>query len=140
MGNRSGLDGALDVAVISTAPYPAGATPVTASSNVVANASSTQTLPGVVGKTTYMTGFAITGLGATAAGSITASVYLQGANTTLYYVVPIPAGATVGITPLVVNFPVPLSAGAPNTVIQTVMPAFGAGNTAACLTVQGFQL
>jgi hypothetical protein len=149
MGAKSGQDGTIDVTVVdasgsagglSVNPYPAGAVPVTASSGAVANASSTLNLPGVAGKTTYMTGLEVTGLGATAAGSVTVSIYLAGSALTLYFVVPIPAGVTTGISPLIVQFPTPISAGGANAVIQTTMPAFGSGNTAACLNVHGFQL
>lgn len=140
MGSRSGVDGTLDVSIVSAAPYSYGATPITASSGIVAASSSTQTLPGVAGKTTYMTGFEITGAGATAASVISVSVFLQGAAQTLYYALVIPAGVTTSITPLIVEFPIPVSSGAANSVIQVIMPSFGTGNTAACLTVHGFQL
>jgi len=122
--------------------FPAGAgtssaTQVTASSTGAA-AALTETLPGVAGKTTYLTGFQITGGGATAASNITVTVtgLISGTNS---YNITVPAGATVGITPLNVTFPNPISASAVNTAIVVNVPSFGAGNTAAAAAAQGFQ-
>ncbi|HEY5072054.1 MAG TPA: hypothetical protein VII63_08485 [Caulobacteraceae bacterium] len=127
------------LSVVSALPYPNGATPVTATSGSIANTASTLNLPAVAGKTTYMSGLEVTGLGATAAGSIAVSIYFGGTAKNLYFIIQIPAGVTTGITPLVVQFNPPLSSGAVNSVIQTTMPAFGSGNMAANLNVHGFQ-
>ena len=57
-----------------TAGYPAGATPLTASSGNVAATATTATLSGAAGATTYITGFEVTGAGATAASVITVTI------------------------------------------------------------------
>ena len=111
---------------------------ITASSGNVAAATATATLSAAAGLTTYITGFSITGAGATAAGVIVATVTgcLGG---TMSYIIAVPAGAAVGITPLILDFPVPIPASAVNTAIVVSVPSFGAGNTNACVNARGFQ-
>ena len=106
-------------------------------SSANAAAANNQTLPAVAGKTTYITGFAITGGGATA-GSIIAVTVTGLANTLTFYIT-IPAGAGAGITPLVVDFSTPIPASGPNVPIVVNVPSFGAGNTQAAVTARGFQ-
>lgn len=115
----------------------AGATSVVASSGSVANASAVATIPAVSAKTNYITGFTITGLGATAASGKTLTIAgLLGG--TISYVFQVLAGATTGIAPIHITFPVPLPASAVNTAIVVTVPAFGAGNTSAIATAYGF--
>lgn len=112
-------------------------TAITASATGAASAANT-TLAAAAAKTTYITGFQITGGGATAASVI--NVTVTGTITgTMNYNIPVPAGATLGITPLVVSFPVPVPASAVNTAIVVNVPSFGAGNTASAVSAQGFQ-
>jgi hypothetical protein len=96
------------------------------------------TLAGVANKTTYITGFSITGLGATSASAQT--VTITGTANTLTYILPIPAGTTTSITPIHVTFPTPIPASAANTAITVNVPSFGAGNTTAAAVATGFQL
>lgn len=112
-------------------------TDIEASSGNVAAAVATATLAGVAGKTTYITGFELTGAGATGASVITGTV--SGIGTTMSYDIAVPVGATVGITPLVVAFSRPIPASAVNTAIVVSFPSFGAGNTNACVSAHGFQ-
>jgi len=131
---------AQQIVVASTAGaagYPAGATPVAATANG-ANTLATATLPGVAGKTTYITGMQVTGAGATGAalGGVTLSGVLGGSAPFFFS---IPAGTTSAIAPLLVSFQPPLAASAPNTAIAAALNAFGAGNTTAQVSVQGFQ-
>jgi hypothetical protein len=120
-------------------PYedPNFLTPVTASSANQANANAVATLPAVAGKTAWITGFELTAGGATAAALVTATVagILGG---TLNYTFAFPAGAAVGATPLVVEFPRPIPASAVNTAIVVTLPAGGAGNTNATAVAHGF--
>ena len=118
--------------------YPAGATPVSSSSGDVAASSAVATLPAVAGKTNFISGLAITGMGATAAGQALATLAgLLGGTMTL--VVPAPAGATVGIAPLVLQFNPPLQASAVNTAITLTLPTLGAGNLHAAVSAWGYQ-
>ena len=111
-------------------------TPITASSTGAA-AALTETLGGVASKTTYITGFEVTGGGATAASVITVTV-TGTVSGTLNYNIVVPAGVTTSITPLVVEFTIPIPASALNTSIVVNVPSFGAGNTNAAAVAHGF--
>ena len=142
MGATSGASGTLDVSIVGNGgltAIPAGAVELIAAATAAA-ASITLNLAAAPGKTTYMTALQITATGATAAGSVVATVFLAGSALTLSFVFAVPAGATVGAAPLIVVFPAPISAGAPNAVIQTILPALGAGNLHAAVNVMGYQL
>lgn len=112
---------------------------VAASSGNVAAAAATATLPGVPNKVTQIAGFQITAAGATAASVVVATVTGLAAGT-LSYVIPVPAGAAVGVAPLNVTFDPPLPAAAPNTAIVVTLPSLGAGNTNAAVSANGFQV
>jgi hypothetical protein len=119
------------------APF-GGATAVTGSATAAA-AAMTATLAGAVGKTTYISGFLVTGAGATAATNI--SVTITGTiSGTLNYTITVPAGVTTGIQPLGQTFAIPIPASATNTAIVVNVPSFGAGNTNAAVAAYGFQL
>jgi hypothetical protein len=96
------------------------------------------TLPAVAGATTFITGFEVTGGGATLGSdiSITVTGILGGTKT---YVLSVPAGVLLGVVPLVVQFSRPIPASAPNTVIAVNVPSFGAGSTVQAVTAHGFQ-
>jgi len=100
----------------------------------------TATLPAVPNKTNYLTGFEITGGGATAASVIEITVTgLVGG--TLKFEMNILAGvagpmnAQGGFT---VWFPDPLPATGQNVAIAVVLPSFGAGNTNAAVVAYGY--
>ena len=108
-------------------------------SDTGANATVTSTLPADVTRKTWITGFEITGTGATVGGPVVATITgLVGG--TLSYVVVVPAGVLLSITPLVVSFSRPIPSTAINTAVVVSVPAFGAGNTNAAVAVHGFQL
>jgi hypothetical protein len=125
--------------VNAVAPYPATATPITAASGNVAAATAAATLAAVAGKTTYITGFAVTGSGATAGlpVSVTVTNTITG---TLTYTYAAAAGVLVANTPLIVQFPYPIPASAANTTIVVSCPTLGAGNTNNATVAYGFQL
>lgn len=111
-------------------------TPITASATAAAGAM-TATLTGAANQRTYITGFQVTGAGATGASVITVTV--TGVITgTMSYNIAVPAGATAAVTPLIVTFPVPVQSSAVNTSIVVNVPSFGAGNTNAAVAAQGF--
>jgi hypothetical protein len=116
-----------------------GLTPVTGSSANVANASAVATLTATATTTAHITGFQCTATGATAASAkaVTVAGVITG---TMNYTVAPPAGATLGMTPLIVSFPIPVPASAVNTNIVVTMAALGAGNTNATCAAQGFLL
>lgn len=113
-----------------------GLTAVDASSANAAAANNVS-LPAVANQTNFVTGFEVTGAGATAASVI--AVTLSGVvGGPLTYELAIPAGATVGVNPLIVEFPVPLPATGPNVAISLAVPSFGAGNTNAAAAIHGY--
>ncbi len=129
---------------VAASPLPtdstgATATSVKASSGNVANASAAATLAAVAAKTAYITGFDVTGTGATAASvvSVTVTGLLGGTST---YTLPVVAGANLGNPALVVQFNPPLPASAVNTAIVVTCPALGAGNTNNTVNAYGYYL
>lgn len=126
-------------AAVGAAGYPAGATPLNASSGIVANATANASLAGASGKTTYLTGIQISGMGATAAGVAACAVSgLLGSP--IQFIIAVPAGVTSGIAPINVTFNPPIPASAPNAPISAAMNAFGAGSAQAIVNMQGFRV
>lgn len=120
-------------------PLPSGAVSVVGASGNVANAVAAASLPAVAGKTNYLTGFEITGSGATAGLPVSVTVTgLLGGTLTFTYTAAV--GALVGNAPLIVPFPKPLAASAVNTAITVSCPALGTGNTNNCAVIHGFVL
>lgn len=116
---------------------PDGAAGLTGQSGSVANASAVATLVSAAARRAYISGFQVTGGGATAASLILVTV-TGTIGGTLTYVIAVPAGVTLGIVPLIVNFPSPIPASADNTNIVVTAAAFGAGNTSAAVNANGF--
>lgn len=85
----------------------------------------------------YISGFEITGGGATAASFILISI--SGLATTLQYQFFVPAGAAVQAPPLIVTFGTPIRANVVGASITVGVPSFGAGNTNASVSAHGFQ-
>jgi len=113
-------------------------TSITASATGAA-AASNATLAAVAGKTTYITGFVVSGGGATLASII--AVTVTGTITgTLTYYLGVPAGVLVGASDLTVQFTTPVPASAVNTAIVVNVPSFGAGSTAQSAVATGLQI
>ena len=106
-------------------------------SAVVAAATNNQTLAGAAGRTTYIEGFTVSGLGATAGSTI--AITVTGIANTLTYEYTVPAGVAAAAPLLDIRFPDPIPATAANTPIVVNVPSFGAGNTAATASAYGFQ-
>ena len=119
-------------------PSSSGITPVTASSGNVANAAAVATLAAAAGVTTYISGFEITGGGATAASVVSATVTgLIGGTAT--YTVGAVAGAMLANTPILAVFNPPIPASAVNTAIVITVPALGVGNTNSTVVAHGYR-
>lgn len=120
--------------------YPSGAVPITASSGNAANAIATATLAASAGgRTTYITGFEVTGSGATAALAVTVTI----TNTitgTLSYTYVFSLGVAVANQPLIVEFSKAIPGTGPNTAIVVTCPASGAGGTNNTVVAHGYQL
>lgn len=135
--SRVSVDGSLH-----THPHAAGATPVVASSGVVANAAAAASIAAVADKTSYLSGFQCMALGVTT-GPVTVQVTVAGlAGGTMTYLMTVQTGVAVAGNPYPLNvaFDPPLKASAPAVPITVTMPALGAGNTTAITNAQGFQL
>jgi hypothetical protein len=120
-----------------SSPNPSGTTQVNASSGNVANAAAVAALPAVAAKTNYLSGFEISGSGATAGLPVTVTVagILGGTQSFTYTFA---AGVLVGNQPLVMSFFPPLQASAVNTAITVTCPAGGAGNTNNVANAHGY--
>jgi hypothetical protein len=121
-------------------PSPAGAgTDAGQGATTAAAGALAPAIAAVAGVTGYCTGFEVTGGGATGASVIDVTItgLLEG---TLHYAMAIPAGATLGVLPLVVEFTRPRQASAVNTAITLNVPSFGAGNTLADAAIHGFRV
>jgi hypothetical protein len=112
---------------------------ITGSSGNVAAATATATLTAVTGKMTYITGFEVTGAGATVGLPVNVTVTnVQGGTLTYTYTAAV--GALVANTPLIVVFPEPIPANAISTNIVVSCPTLGAGNTNNCVVAHGYVL
>lgn len=118
--------------------YINGATQNVATSGNVANAAAVATLSGGSVLIQHVTGFQITYSGAIAASVVVATLTGLVGGVTFSYVIPVPVGALVVGTPIIVNFPKPIRNNAPGTSIVLTVPALGAGNTNCCANLFGF--
>lgn len=121
-------------------PPGAGGTTITMLAQSSANAAATNnvSLAAAANQTTYVTGFQISGGGATA-GSVVNCTLTGVVVQTQNYQFGVATGAAVGDTPLVVQFVPPLAASGQNQAITLNVPSFGAGNTNAAAAIQGFR-
>jgi hypothetical protein len=135
-----GLSNPMPVSLLPVGAASSIPTQVVASSGNKAATSGTAVIAAVASKTSYITGFDVSGTGATAT-SIIAVTVADGTWTQTYELV-VAAGVTAAafsVPILSVNFPVPLAASAQNTAITVTLPSLGAGSTNACVNARGFQ-
>lgn len=107
--------------------------------NTASNAAAANnvSIPATAGAFSYLSGFTVTGGGATAGSFI--QITISGVNNgPLTYQYAVPAGATVAAPTLDVHFVPPLVGTAVNTAVVVNVPSFGAGNTNASATCYGF--
>lgn len=118
---------------------PYGALPLANSSGNVAAAIAAATLVAIAAKTAFISGFEVTGSGATAGlpVSVTVTGLLGGTLTYTYTAV---AGVLLANQPLIVEFNPPLPASAVNTNIVVSCPSLGLGNTNNTVNAHGFNL
>jgi hypothetical protein len=120
-------------------PYPGGSTNVSCATGNVAASTATCTMPATTGKFTYVTGFDITGSGATLGSAVTCTLTNTDSGTHSYTFVAI-AGALLADNPLVRSFSPPLKATASNTAPVLSCPSLGAGNTNTTINMYGYEL
>lgn len=118
-------------------PGSSAETVVAADSGNVAAAAAVATLPAAAGKITYITGYTLTGLGATAAALVAATI--TGPAQTITVPFAVPAGVTVPCAGVYVELPIPVPGAAVNTAVAVNLPSLGAGNTNARATAHGYQ-
>jgi hypothetical protein len=102
-----------------------------------AAAAQTITVAALAGKQIYVTGFEVTGTGATGAVNVVITIAFGG-TTVANYDMEVVAGATTNQPNLIVEFTHPLVAPTPGTSCVFTVPTFGAGNTQASATIHGF--
>ena len=120
------------------AEYPTGTTVLNSSSGNVAAATATATLTSAASQTAYITGFEITGAGATAAAVVNPTITGTIGGTMTYTIVVV-AGATLANQSIIVTFYPPIPASAANTSIVVSCPSLGAGNTNNTVTAHGYR-
>lgn len=136
---QKSTSGAAHTLATSSSAYPYGATAITAASGKVAAATAEATLPAVAGKTTFISGFSITGSGAT--DGLPVIVTVTGTiSGTLSYIYVAAAGVLVANTPLHVRFNPPIPGSAVNTAIVVSCPTLGAGNTHNSAVASGYTI
>lgn len=117
--------------------YPAASVALIAGSGNKANASAAATLTPTALTTAFITGFEVSGSGATAGLPVTVTVAgLLGGTQSYTYTFAV--GVLVGNSPLVVQFAPPLPASAVNTAIVVTCPASGAGGTNNTVVAHGY--
>ncbi len=127
----------VNIGAVSSAPYGANQTFVSASSGNVANGSAAASLAAVSAKTNFLTGLDITSDGATTGLCVNPTItgVLGGTRTMTYCA---PAGVLLEATPLVMSFNPPLQASGVNTAITVTLPALGSGSAQATVNAQGY--
>lgn len=110
-----------------------------ASSGNIANATASASLAAAANRRNYITGFHVSGAGASA-GSAVAVTVTGLINGTLTYTYTAGNGAQASNNPLLISFPEPIPASADNTAITVSCPALGAGNTNNSVNVFGFTI
>jgi hypothetical protein len=117
--------------------YPAAAVALVAGSGNIANNSAAATLTPTALTTAFISGFEVTGSGATAALPVTVTVagLLGGTRS---YTYSFAAGVLVANQPLIVQFAPPLPASAVNTAIVVTCPASGSGGTNNTVVAHGY--
>lgn len=120
------------------AGYPTASTALSSASGNVANAAAVATLAAAANLTTYISGFEVSGGGATAASLVGVTVAgLIGGTAT--YTLGVVAGAASPNAVLLVTFNPPIPASAVNTAIVVNVPALGAGNTNSTVVAHGYR-
>lgn len=103
-----------------------------------ANVALAPTFGGAAGTTAFIQSLRITGLGATAATEVTATL-TGGLGGTINYPISVPAGVATPITPVEDTFPGRgLQASGAAVAFVLNVPAFGAGNTLAAAEIAGY--
>lgn len=106
------------------------------SSDSDAAATIVATIAAGAGERAFLDKVIVSGLGATGAGSATLTI-AGNEGDDIVVTIPVPAGATLAITPLVLEFDPPLRAAADADDITATVTTFGAGNTVARVTAIG---
>jgi len=133
-------NGSVDPTYSGGTGYPIGALARCASSGNVANATATATLSSAANVTNYITGFEVTGAGATAGLPVTVTVTGLIGGVTLSYTYDFASSPTTGNLPLVVDFLPAIPASGANTAIAVSCPASGLGGTNNTVTVHGYRV
>jgi hypothetical protein len=116
-------------------PLPPDAVAIGGASGNVANASAVATLTATTGKRTWICGFSVQAMGATAGAAVALAITGLGGTFTYTYLAP--TGVTVN-APIAVPFSPCLPALSLSTNVVVTLPALGAGNTNASVSAWGY--
>lgn len=111
---------------------------VGATSGNVGNAIATATIAAVSGKTNYLSSVHVTGSGSLVGLPVIVTITGLDVGTIRYSYAAI-AGALLTNIPLLVDYPEPLKASAPNTAIVVTCPALGLGNANNIVNAFGYR-
>lgn len=138
MGSPVTLTNSLGAEINALSPIP-GAVQLSPTSGNAAAAIATATLAAAANKTTYITGFDITGSGATA-GLVVVVTIANLSTGAMTYTYTAAVGVLLANAPLNIRFPQPIPANAVNTAITVSCPSLGLGSTNNVVNAFGFQL
>jgi len=113
--------------------------PVVAAFQGADTSTATATLPAIAGRTTYVCGINVNGLGATSNSVVNVAVGPLSGNITFNFQYVMPAGNNTQATPMSGSFSPCLAANAQNTAIVVTVTG-AAGNTSTQINVYGYQL
>ena len=136
MGSPITITNAIGAEITTVNPFPGG-TPLAVTSGNAANASAVATLPAVATRLNYLSGFDVTGSGATAGFPVVVTIAGLAAGT-MTYTYAATAGVLVLNTPINIRLPVPLPASAVNIAITVTCPALGLGATNNVVNAFGY--
>jgi hypothetical protein len=97
----------------------------------------TLTQPAQAGKFNYCTGFEVSGGGASGAAIIAVTLASGGTTVGTWYIA-VPNATTAAATPLVVQFPEPVSGLAAGQTMVLTVASFGSGNLLSGANIRGF--
>lgn len=119
--------------------YPQASTPLNATSGNVTAAVAAASLPADANQFNYLTGFEITGCGATGASVVDVTLSGLAGGISMIFKLVVPAGATTAHAGLSKRFDPPLKGNAKNTAITISCPSLGAGNLHNVAHIFGFK-
>jgi hypothetical protein len=118
--------------------YPPSSIAITGVFSGADTSSAVATLLGTSGRSTYICGFAVSGLGLTTGAAVNVAVASLAGGTTANFQLVFPTGVTTAVTPLQQTFTPCLPASVVGNNLTITVPG-GAGNTSVNIAAWGYQ-